>query len=197
MRAEIDDLRLIQGGSAHGCRHCSRRCATRTKYVRATLNIMPRILIIAYGNPLRSDDGVAWRAADALESKLPKSEVEILRLHQLGPELAETARHADHLVFIDAAADPSTLPGEIRAEEVRPQPDDPNGASRFSHVLSPQTVITLANSLYGAKPKAVLVSVTGANFEHGESLSPPVTAALPVMIDRIEGIVQALLQEKP
>src|SRR5579862_9528285 len=52
-----------------------------------------KILIIAYGNPLRCDDGIAWRAADALAQKLSDSDVEIVRLHQLAPELAETISH--------------------------------------------------------------------------------------------------------
>ena len=39
---------------------------------------MPSVLIIAYGNPLRSDDGLAWHAAKAIEGKFGSSEVEIL-----------------------------------------------------------------------------------------------------------------------
>jgi hydrogenase maturation protease len=162
----------------------------------ATLNAMPRILIVAYGNPLRSDDGVAWRAADGLEAKLAKSEVEIVRLHQLAPEIAERANRSDAIIFIDAASDPSSLPGEIRVEEIRSERTDAKTASRYSHALSPQTVMTLAESLYGAKPRAILVTVTGANFDHGESLSAPVDAALPVLIDRIEGIVRPLLRKR-
>lgn len=160
------------------------------------LNIMPRILIVAYGNPLRSDDGVAWRAADALEGNLPKPDVEVLRLHQLGPELADTASRSECVIFIDAASEPSSLPGEIRVEQVPLVPIDPEAASRFSHVLSPQAVMTLAESLYGAKPKAILVTVTGASFEHGESLSPPVQAALPVVTQRVAAIVQGFLRRK-
>lgn len=154
---------------------------------------MPRIFIVAYGNPLRSDDGVAWRAADALEGKFAESAVEIVRLHQLGPELAETASHSECLIFIDAASAPSSTPGEIHVEEIPPGPIDPNAAPRFSHVLSPQALLSLAETLYSARGKAFLATITGASFEHGESLSPPVQAALPVLIDRIERIVQAFL----
>ena len=157
---------------------------------------MPRILIVAYGNPLRSDDGVAWRAADALEARLPKSDVEILRLHQLGPELAEIASHSECLIFIDAASEPSSLPGEIRVEQVRREAIDPQAASRFSHALSPEVVMALAKSLYGAGPEAFLVTVTGGTFEHGESLSPAVQAALPVVTERIAAIVQGFLRQK-
>lgn len=178
-----------------GIRHCASRKPGRMR-PGATLNAMPRILIIAYGNPLRSDDSIAWRAADALQGKLSKHQVEIIRLHQLGPELAETASHAEYLIFIDAVSDPSSFPGEIRVDEVRSEPVDPKEASRFSHALSPQTVMALAESLYGARTKVFIVAVTGANFDHGESLSPPVEAALPVLIDHIQGIVQSFWQGK-
>jgi Ni,Fe-hydrogenase maturation factor len=55
---------------------------------RVDSRAMPRILIVAYGNPMRCDDGVAWRAADALETNSCGGNVEILRRHQLAPELA-------------------------------------------------------------------------------------------------------------
>jgi len=154
---------------------------------------MPRILIVAYGNPMRSDDGVAWRAADALEARLPSSVVEILRLHQLGPELAETASRSEYVIFIDAAADPSCLPGEIRVVDVDPEDAAP---SRFWHAVSPQTVIGLSESLYGVKLKAIVVTATGENFDHGNTLSPAVSAAIPPLIDRIERIVRAFLHGK-
>ena len=64
-----------------------------------------RVLIIAYGNPLRCDDGVAWRAAEALEGKFPSEQVEILRLHQLAPELADAVRQRELVLFVDAAFD--------------------------------------------------------------------------------------------
>ena len=44
------------------------------------LQNMARVLIVAYGNPLRSDDGVAWRAADLLAEKFSIPEVEMVRL---------------------------------------------------------------------------------------------------------------------
>ena len=63
---------------------------------------MARVLIVAYGNPMRSDDGIAWRAADALAPKVSESDVEILRLHQLTPELADAVRNFGTVIFVDA-----------------------------------------------------------------------------------------------
>jgi hydrogenase maturation protease len=152
-----------------------------------------KVLIVAYGNPLRCDDGIAWRAADALEGKFSEDEVEILRLHQLAPELAETASHFKWVIFVDAAA-PSAgqgEPGEIRFEKLT---QEDSNATRFSHVVSPQTIVVLAARLFDADVKAFLATVIGANFDHGDSFSPAVSDALPILISKIESFVQSTLR---
>ena len=150
---------------------------------------MPRVLIVAYGNPLRSDDGVAWRAADALRERLSPAEIEITCLHQLAPEQAETVSRFPCVIFVDAASSPEGHPGEIRMQELRGT-DPPDSATHFSHALSPHAVIRLAEKLYGAKPQAFAVTVTGENFDHGEAFSPAVAFALPHLVARIEALVR-------
>jgi hydrogenase maturation protease len=156
------------------------------------LQIMPRVLIIAYGNPLRSDDGVAWRAADELEKKLSGAdvEVEIRRCHQLTPELAETICRSEAVIFVDAASagGGNGQSGDVRCAAIGP----PEGKVRFSHQLSPGAAIELARQLYGASPRAYAVTLTGECFDHGEALSPVVAAALPALVKRIEALVQEL-----
>ncbi|MGO8793687.1 MAG: hydrogenase maturation protease [Candidatus Sulfotelmatobacter sp.] len=152
---------------------------------------MSRILIIAYGNPMRGDDGLAWRAADELEAKLSSSEIEIQRLHQLAPELAETISHVAAVIFVDAAAaQPNRQPGDIRCEPIT----EISSEGTFSHQFSPHAVVALARQLYNANPRAFSVTMTGQDFNHAESLSPPVAAALPALINRIESVVQSLLR---
>jgi hydrogenase maturation protease len=152
---------------------------------------MPHILIIAFGNPMRCDDGLAWRAADALEGKFIGAEIEILRSHQLTPELAESVSRSQAVIFVDAASPDGSngRPGEVRSVEV----DTPEGPPRFSHQLSPGAVVALARQLYGVRLRAFSVTLTGQNFGHGESLSPVVEAAIPVLVARIEGLVQSLV----
>ena len=153
---------------------------------------MPRVLIIAFGNPLRCDDGLAWHAADRLAGRFSSEDVEILRTHQLAPDLAETISHCESIIFVDAASvevSGNGHPGEIREIQVSSSGSPP----RFSHQLSPSAVVALAHKLYGAKPRAVSVTLTGECFDHGESLSPVITAALPVLVARIETLVQQRL----
>ncbi len=150
---------------------------------------MSCVLIVAYGNPMRCDDGLAWRAADELERKLSGSEIEILRAHQLAPEMAEDITRCDTVIFVDAAsADGGNgNPGEVRCLEVGLS----EGPPRFTHQLSPGAVVALGRQLYGASPRAFAVTLTGQCFDHGESLSPVVEAALPALVARIEALVQA------
>lgn len=152
---------------------------------------MPRILIVAYGNPLRCDDGIAWHAADALEGKFPESDVEILRSHQLTPEVADSVRERELVLFIDAAcADDreNGRPGEIRVREVSIQ-EARKHPTEFSHVYSPAKVLDLARELYGTTAKACVVTVAGEDFSHGQSLSAPVANALPRLIEAIQQLV--------
>ena len=145
---------------------------------------MPRALILAYGNPLRSDDGVAWRAAEALRQKFPPGEIEVACRHQLAPELAETVSRFQRVIFVDAASSPQGFPGEVRVEDLGRKGS--TDSATYSHTLSPHAVLRLAETLYGATPRAWSVTVTGQNFDHGEELSPAVAAALPDLVARIE-----------
>lgn len=156
--------------------------------------MFPRVLIIAYGNPLRCDDGIAWRAADAIEGRFSESEVEILRLHQLAPEVADAVCQRELVLFVDAACveDVENIhPGDIRVcevsgGEIREWP------GHFSHVYSPIKVLGLARELYQTAPKAFVITVAGENFDHGDSFSAPVASALPELVTRIWRLVTDL-----
>lgn len=136
-------------------------------------------LVIAYGNPLRCDDGVGWRVAGLLQKRLSKQDVAILYVHQLTPELAEWAAHTDRVIFVDAAA--NGIPGQVHFCEANDE--DPGDAS--SHWFTPAQVLALSQTLYGRRPKHFVVSVVGANFDHGDTLSPAVESALPQLVGAV------------
>ena len=138
---------------------------------------------------MRCDDGLAWRAAAALECKFSSSDIEIVRVHQLAPELAETVSRCEAVIFVDAAAAGNASPGEICSAQI----NLPQTQARFSHQLSPGAIVALAHQLFGAAPRAFSVTLTGNCFDHGESLSPAVAAALPALVARIEALIQQFL----
>jgi hydrogenase maturation protease len=141
---------------------------------------MNRVLVIAIGNPLRSDDGLAWHAADEL-SRVPDAP-QVLRVHQLTPELAEGVSRADTVIFVDATSEGTA--GTITCQCV--------GAAttaQFSHHLTPAAVLALAETLYAAQPSAFLVAMTGEYFDHGDALSVAVIGAMPQLLAKIRTLI--------
>jgi hydrogenase maturation protease len=149
---------------------------------------MTQILIVGYGNPLRCDDGVGWRAAEALSRSLPFPEIETVICHQLAPELADSLRSADLAFFIDAAH--QGQPGELTCEPLISQ----YGIIR-SHQLSPAHLLALAQQLYGVTPRAFAVSLCGECFEHGATLSATVEAGLPKLTALVEKLARQIITQ--
>lgn len=148
---------------------------------------MLQILILAYGNPLRGDDGIAQLAAEQLSGKFDASKVEVLCTHQLTLEMAEKISWADAVIFLDASEDGE--PGEVRCNPLV----EPCGEVQFSHQLSPVAVLALAKQLYGASPQAYCVTLTGECFDHGDTLSSVAAGALPRLVETVETLVQQML----
>jgi hydrogenase maturation protease len=135
---------------------------------------MARVLIVGIGNPLRSDDGVGLLVAQELLRELPaEADVQVIATHQLTPEIAEFASHADRVLFVDAAR--GRGPGSVGCKRIA-LTELPN---RYSHDFSPVAILQLAEKLYGRCPPAYLITLAGANFETGETMSEAVTEAIP------------------
>jgi hydrogenase maturation protease len=141
---------------------------------------MIKALIIGYGNPLRSDDGLGWHASRLLARELAGQDAEVITSHQLTPELAERLSQCRRAVFIDADAEGE--PGEIRCRDLEPQGPL---SSALTHSCSPAGLLASAASLYGHRPQAVAITVSAQSFDLGESLSPVVAAALPAVVERV------------
>jgi hydrogenase maturation protease len=141
---------------------------------------MLRLLIVGYGNPLRSDDGLGWHVAQQLSLGFSRDDVQIIAVHQLMPEVAEAASRAEQVLFIDAAQE--GIPGSFTCTQLSPAPS----ASLHTHKFSPTMILRLARDLYGRCPSAQLFTVTGESFETGETMSPAVVAAIPGLIEQIK-----------
>jgi hydrogenase maturation protease len=126
-----------------------------------------RVLVIAYGNPVRGDDGLAWRAAEQVKKLFPSADVEVpdvevpdvnvLERHQLVPELAEDVSRSLAVIFVDAAAAQpgTTQSGEVHVAEITDREVHRASESPFHHQFSPMSLLALAAELYGAGPAPV------------------------------------------
>ena len=112
--------------------------------------------MIAYGNELRGDDGAAWVLARRC------SDYRVLCVTQLVPELVETLKELDEVVFVDACRG-----GSLGWLELIAQPE-PASAGHFGH---PGRLLALCGRLYGRSPRAYLLTLPGENFEHHLGLS--------------------------
>jgi hydrogenase maturation protease len=153
------------------------------------------VLVIGYGNALRSDDGVGVHAAGLLARDPRLARVDVRAMVQLAPELAADFAEVSLAVLVDATVEAG--PGQILVRQVdgeqaasadagsvaRPGP----GAT--SHHVGVEELLALASELYGAAPEVVIVSVGVATMEVGDTLSPLVAAALPRVADAVADVV--------
>jgi Ni,Fe-hydrogenase maturation factor len=162
------------------------------------------VLVIGYGNALRSDDGVGVHAAGMLARDPRLARADVRAAVQLAPELAADLAEASLVVLVDATVE--AAPGEVVVRRAAGGPpvagdpagagdparagDPPGGASgATSHHVGVEELVALAAELYGAAPEVVVVSVGVTTMDVGEALSPTVAAALPGVADAVADLV--------
>ena len=127
------------------------------------------ILIYAYGNPGRQDDGLGNALVTALEPWLAERDINHVELDsnfQLNIEDAENIRDRDVVVFADASI-----------EDVEPfhfgTVDPSEGRSEYTlHAASPAYILALCIKLYHRQPPTFLLQIRGYEWNFGEGLSP-------------------------
>lgn len=146
---------------------------------------MPTVLLIAYGNASRRDDGVAFHIIEHLRTAVGNASgdldedaegsivpgVEVIGLQQLAPELAEELIAHDAVIFIDAHV-AGTPWQDVHWQAVQPE----FRTSMVTHHLKPETLVALCQTLYGRVPAAYILSVLGSDFDFGDELSPATAA---------------------
>lgn len=145
-----------------------------------------KFAIIGYGNPLRADDAVGWCVAQQLADFAERPGVYLLATHSLTPELSAVISEADLAIFIDAECGHN--PGLIQRQTVTVEP---HAKRSLLHAMTPGQLLSLAKALYGQAPPAVLFTVTGASFEHRESLTPLVRRSCDKVVEQIKSILQS------
>jgi len=99
---------------------------------------------------------------------------------------------AEEVLFLDAAVDGT--PGELNVRDLPPA-DETNPYE--THLLSPQELVELAGKLYGKRPRARLVTLTGKHFGFGEVLSSEVVRGLDRMEEEVVAVsVQSVLAQR-
>jgi hydrogenase maturation protease len=149
------------------------------------------IMIVGYGNTLRSDDAIGWVLAQQLAQRLESSDVDVrlCLLHQLMPELVEQITEASYVIFLDARE--GDAPGMIVCERVVAQPHE----NLFTHFINPAALLGAAQDWYNTAPHALLISVVGTSFEYGDTLAPEINGLLPRILDDVEELIRSHIFE--
>ncbi|MCZ2127380.1 MAG: hypothetical protein LC099_06350 [Anaerolineales bacterium] len=151
---------------------------------------MKKFLFLGYGNPDREDDGVAWHILRELTVKLglpaptsydddfPSTPNADFAFHlQLTPEMAEDVAEYEHVCFADAHT--GNIAEEVRLIEI----DSDFQKSPFTHHLTPQSLLSICETLYRRKPDSALLSVRGYQFLFSRELSPQTAALAPQAVE--------------
>ena len=120
-----------------------------------------RALLIALGNPLRRDDGVAQAAVKMLPLD---ADVDSRALIQLAPETASEMASYDAVVFLDADAGAK----EVRIETVSGESAAPGA---ITHHFHPVRVVAMSRELFQFAGQAFICRLPASNFGTGEGLS--------------------------
>ena len=130
---------------------------------------MCRILVIGFGNPLRGDDGVGWRIADAV-AHMWSDRINVRTGQQLVPEWAADLAEADIAFLVDAS---TRQRARLRLLPLSPADD---AVVLDGHTVQPRQLLQLAEAVFGRRPIAYLLEVPAEDFEFGETLSPVASA---------------------
>jgi len=131
---------------------------------------MTRVLVAGYGNPLRSDDGVGWRIAEAVAERWGER-ICVLMGQQPIPEWAPELAVCDVAFLVDAATGPSSRMRVRRLKLVDGE------RALDSHTFGPQQLLSLTRALYGHAPETNLLLLPIESVQFGESLSPTTARA--------------------
>jgi hydrogenase maturation protease len=140
------------------------------------------LLVIGYGNTLRSDDGVGPRVADAVAA-LVLPDVRALAVPLLTPELADPVSQARVVILVDAAVD---APREVQLRKLAPA----DTSQIMAHSASPATLLALARDVFGYAPEAWLLTIPAENIGIGEEISVFTRRGLQTAIEEIKKLAR-------
>ncbi len=141
----------------------------------------PTTVLVGLGNPIRGDDGVGLRVAEAVEALLAAKPVPGARVTTStrgGFELMDLLEGADRAIVVDCLDLPDAVPGRVRQMSL----EDVAGAARLvgSHDIGLAAAVELGRLLGARMPARVDILGIEAALEDriDEGLSPALEAAV-------------------
>ena len=150
---------------------------------------MTPILVLAIGNPLRGDDGVAQRVLEVLKGQDLGIHVALVDAGTAGLEVANLLRGWQMVIIVDAI-DCAAPAGTVRCitldvERIRSVPVWPNAL----HSAGLFEALALAEALGVLPERLTLVGVQPGNLDYVDTLTPEVQAAVPLAVDAVRAVI--------
>ncbi len=143
-----------------------------------------KTLILGLGNPILGDDGVGWKVAEAVQTRLDTlhAPVEVDFASLGGLSLMERMLGYEHVILIDCIETRHVPPGTVRAFPLTALENPMAGHTASAHDASLLTALQAAQAAGAEVPVRVDVVAIEAKvtYEFSEQLSPEVAAAVPV-----------------
>ena len=146
---------------------------------------MKKILLHAYGNPGRGDDGLGNEFIKEIERWIAENNVHVIETdssYQLNIEDASVIAEFDIVIFVDASK------AEIESHsftQIQPEATQ----SFTTHSLSLSSLLALCIELYGHSPLVYLLQIKGYQWEFGEGLSTDASKNLENALEFAKSIV--------
>jgi hydrogenase maturation protease len=145
-----------------------------------------QILIYAYGNPGRQDDGLGNRLVEEMEKWIGEKKIQNVELesnYQLNIEDALKISEKDLVIFVDASTEQIE---DFHFSVVEPS----ESRTEFTtHAASPAFILALCNKLYNKYPETYLLQIRGYEWEFKEELSAKAEKNLEKALEFVKGMV--------
>ncbi len=149
----------------------------------------PQTLILGLGNPILGDDGVGWKVAEELQSKIGnlKSEIEIDFASLGGLSLMERMLGYQRVVLVDCLETGSSPVGTVHSMPLADLANPTAGHSASAHDTSLITALETAKTMGASVPARVdVVTIEAKNtYDFSEELSPEIAAAVPMATQEV------------
>lgn len=141
-----------------------------------------RALLLCCGHMDRGDDAIGPLCASALQDR----KIPARALQGEVSELLEAWQQAEQVIVVDAIASGHVDAGTLIRIESTEAGFQPEAARCSTHGLGLAQAVRLGRVLKCLPPTLILMGLEAASFEWAATLSPPVAAAMPGLLDAVE-----------
>jgi hydrogenase maturation protease len=127
-----------------------------------------KTLIVGLGNPILGDDGIGWRIAERVQTRLG------------GLSLMERLVGYQRVIIIDAITTHQNPPGTVTCFPLEALTEQATGHTTAAHDTSLKTAIAVGRSMGAELPEAITIVAVEIEqiYDFSEELTPEVAAAI-------------------